>query len=107
MPLLMFDSKHQQKQYAGNNKMLMPSYFDFNLGGGSQKISSSKVPFIRDYKLKQRDKYNAAFNHLSPPLATQQAIAMMEYELGNNLILSNSSNGHYKPKIVNAVDKNR
>lgn len=113
MPLLMFDNK--QKHFGTHNKMLLPSsYFDFNLTGASSAsphknalISSSgtKMPFARDYKVKQRDKYTAAYNH-PPPLATQQAIAMMEYELGNNLVISNS-NGHYKSKLVNAVEKKR
>lgn len=116
MPLLMFDSK--QKHYGGHNKMLMPSsYFDFNITGASAvphkstliPSSSSKLPFARDFKVKTRDKYTAAaYNHPPPPLATQQAIAMMnlEYELGNNLVISNS-NGHYKSKLVNAVEKKR
>lgn len=110
MPLLMFDSK--QKQYGGHSKMLLPtSYFDFNITGAPlhknalMPASSSKMPFARDYKVKQRDKYTAAYNH-PPPLATQQAIAMMEYELGNNLVISNS-NGHYKSKLMNAVEKKR
>lgn len=114
MPLLMFDSK--QKQYGTHSKMLLPtSYFDFNIAGAPPpplhknalipSSSSSKMPFARDYKVKQRDKYTAAYNH-PPPLATQQAIAMMEYELGNNLVISNS-NGHYKSKLVNAVEKKR
>lgn len=109
MPLIMFDSK--QKHYGSHNKMMMPSsYFDFNASPVPHKNafmsgSSSKIPFPRDYKVKQRDKYTAAYNH-PPPLATQQAIAMMEYELGNNLAISNS-NGHYQSKLVNAVDKKR
>lgn len=108
----MFDSK--QKLFGSHNKMLLPSsYFDFNSAGLSSApahknahipSSSSKMPFARNYKIKQRDKYTAAYNH-PPPLATQQAIAMMEYELGNNLVISN--NGHYKPKLVNAVEKKR
>lgn len=114
MPLLMFDSK-QQKSFGTHNKMLLPtSYFDFNMTGTPTALphknalissSSSKMPFARDFKVKQRDKYTAAYNH-PPPLATQQAIAMMEYELGNNLVISNS-NGHYKSKLVNAVEKKR
>lgn len=124
MPLLMFDSSKQQKHYGGNSKMLMPSsYFDYNITGNSASSamshhkntlipsSSSKLPFARDFKVKTRDKYTAAaYNHPPPPLATQQAIAMMnlEYELGNNLVLSNT-NGHYKSKMVNAaaVEKKR
>ena len=109
MSMLMFDSK--QKQFGSHSKMLLPSsYFDFKSVGLSSASShknallpsSSKMP--RDYKVKQRDKYTAAYNH-PPPLATQQAIAMMEYELGNNLVLSN--NGHYKSKLPNAVEKRR
>lgn len=105
----MFDSK--QKHYGSHNKMKMPSsYFDFNASSIPHKnalmtASSSKIPFPREFKVKQRDKYTAAYNH-PPPLATQQAIAMMEYELGNNLVISNS-NGHYKSKLVNAVEKKR
>lgn len=118
MPLLMFDNSSKQKQhYGGHNKMLMPSsYFDFNITGASgvphknalMPPSSSKLPFSRDFKVKTRDKYTTAYNHPPPPLATQQAIAMMnlEYELGNNLVISNS-NGHYKSKLVNAVEKKR
>lgn len=110
--MLMFDSK--QKQFSSQNKMLLPSsYFDFNSAGLSSAppyknalvpSTSSKMPFARDFKVKQRDKYTAAYNH-PPPLATQQAIAMMEYELGNNLVINN--NGHYKSKLVNAVEKKR
>lgn len=111
----MFDSK--QKQYGGHNKMLMsPSYFDYNITGTAaipknalMPSSSSKLPFARDFKVKTRDKYSSSvYNHPPPPLATQQAIAMMnlEYELGNNLVISNS-NGHYKSKHVNAVEKKR
>lgn len=109
MPLLMYDTK--QKHYGGGpNKMLLPSsYFDFNMPATHKSslipTASAKMPSARDYKLKQRDKYTAAYNH-PPPLATQQAIAMMEYELGNNLVISNS-NGHYKSKLVNAVEKKR
>jgi hypothetical protein len=113
MPLLMFDTK--QKHYGTHSKMLLPaSYFDFNITGTSSGVphhknalipasSSSKMPFARDYKVKQRDKYTAAYNH-PPPLATQQAIAMMEYELGNNLVIGN---GHYKTKLMSAVEKKR
>lgn len=116
MPLLMFDSK--QKHYGGHNKMLVtPSYFDYNIAGATavphksalMPPSSSKLPFARDFKVKTRDKYSASvYSHPPPPLATQQAIAMMnlEYELGNNLVISNS-NGHYKSKLVNAVEKKR
>lgn len=115
MPLLMFDSK--QKHYGGSNKMLMPSsYFDYNITGAAAVThknalmpTSSKLPFARDFKVKTRDKYSSSvYNHPPPPLATQQAIAMMnlEYELGNNLVISNS-NGHYKSKLVNAVEKKR
>jgi hypothetical protein len=116
MPLLMFDSK--QKQYGSHSKMLLPtSYFDYNITGAQPQVpathknalipaSGSKIPFARDYKVKHRDKYTAGYNHPPPPLATQQAIAMMEYELGNNLVISNS-NGHYKTKLVNAVEKKR
>lgn len=110
----MFDSK--QKPYGTHNKMLLPSsYFDFNITGASSGVphksalipsASSKMPFARDYKVKQRDKYTAAYSHPPPPLATQQAIAMMEYELGNNLVISNS-NGHYKSKLMNSVGKKR
>lgn len=92
--------------------MLLPtSYFDFGMTNASphknllMTSSSNKMPFTRELKVKQRDKYTAAYNH-PPPLATQQAIAMMEYELGNNLIISNS-NGHYKSKLLNAMDKKR
>lgn len=115
MPLLMYDSSKQKQQFGSHSsKMLMPpSYFDFNITGASSAVPhnalmaapSSKLPFGRDYKIKQRDKYTAAYNH-PPPLATQQAIAMMEYELGNNLVISNS-NGHYKTKLLNAVEKKR
>ncbi|CRK96257.1 CLUMA_CG009683, isoform A [Clunio marinus] len=109
MPLLMFDTK--QKHYGNHSKMLLPSsYFDFGAPstisthkGSLIPSSSSKMPFSRDFKIKQRDKFTAAYNH-PPPLATQQAIAMMEYELGNNLVISNS-NGLYKSKLINAVDK--
>jgi hypothetical protein len=109
----MFDSK--QKHYGSHSKMLLPtSYFDYNVAGApthkstliAAKSSGSKIPFSRDYKVKHRDKYTAAYNHPPPPLATQQAIAMMEYELGNNLVISNS-NGHYKTKLLNAVEKKR
>lgn len=114
MPLLMYDSK--QKLYGSHNKMILPaSYFDYNMIGAAPSgmphknalmaAPGSKLPFARDFKVKQRDKYTAAYNH-PPPLATQQAIAMMEYELGNNLIISNS-NGHYKSKPSNAVEKRR
>lgn len=108
----MFNSK--QKQFGTHNKMLLPSsYFDFKPSGISSSpsrkfslipSSSSKMPFARDCKVKQRDKFTAAYNH-PPPLATQQAIAMMEYEMGNNLVLSN--NGYYKSNVVNAVEKKR
>lgn len=109
MPLLMYDSK--QKLYGNNNSKMMMPYCDYNMTGAIPHkselitIPSSKIPFSRDYKASKRDKYTAAYNH-PPPLATQQAIAMMEYELGNKLIISNS-NGHCKPKPTSAVEKRR
>lgn len=110
----MFDNKQKHHYGAGANKILLPtSYFDFNITGAPHKnalmmTNGTKMPFSRDYKLKQRDKYPATgYNHPVPPLATQQAIAMMEYELGNNLIISSNSNGHYKSKLANVVDKKR
>ena len=115
----MFDTKiNNQKPHfnnQNNSKMVMSSYFDYNFGGVGNKgivVSNGgpngKMPFIRDYKLKQRDKYTPAYNN-PPPLATQQAIAMMEYEMSNNLIISNANNGHFnmKPRIVHAIDKKR
>jgi hypothetical protein len=123
MPFLMHDSRfsnQKKKQSNQPQKMLMPvtqNYYDYNMnqkalingynGGGF----TNKLPFIRDYKLKQRDKYAAAYNS-PPPLATQQAIAMMEYELENNLLITSNSgsscNSDYylKPRIINH-DKKR
>lgn len=89
--------------------MLLPSsYFDMNIANSHKNfvpssVSNSKMPFARSSsKFKQRDKH-MLFANPTPSLAAQQAIAMMDYELGNELVLNNSnSNSYYKPKLVNA-----
>lgn len=107
--MFMLDRNDQQLTH---NKMILPAgNSNSNLTGLPSKnkpnlISSSnrKMSFAPDYKVKSRDRYNAAFNH-PPPLATQKAIAMMEYELGNNLVINN--NGNYRSKLVSGVEKKR
>ncbi|KAG5678996.1 hypothetical protein PVAND_008605 [Polypedilum vanderplanki] len=84
--------------------MLLPSsYFDTHK---NLTTNNSKMPFVRNNNNK-RDKHMAAFNNNPPPppIATQQALAMMmDYDLGNELILNNS-NAYYKSKLVNAADR--
>jgi hypothetical protein len=104
MPFLVYESKGNGAQIKNNinnqNKMLLPSsYFDTH-----KNLTNSKMPFVRNNnnKTKQRDKHMVFNNNPPPPLATQQALAMMmDYDLGNELVLNNS-NAYYKSKLVNA-----
>lgn len=116
-------SSHKKLPQHQTQKMLMPAtpnFYDYNLSGKTLLNSynggsfTSKLPFVRDYKLKQRDKYAPSYNS-PPPLATQQAIAMMEFEMGNNLLRASNSgsscNSDYylKPRMIanNNHDKKR
>lgn len=107
MPFLIYDNKHLKSfNNLNQNKMLLPSsYFDMNITNSHKNFVSSspinsKLPFARSNKFKQRDKH-MLFNNPTSSLATQQAIAVMDYDLGNELVLNNS-NAYYKPKLVNA-----
>lgn len=107
MPFLIFDDRKQQQQLPKStaSKMLLPSnYLNVNLLN-VHSVNNSKLPLNRDYnKMRQqpqhRDKYMTAYNHPPPPLATQKALAMMEYEMGNDLVLSNSK-AYYKSELLN------
>jgi hypothetical protein len=106
MSFLMVDNKH--KRHESHNKMLLPSnYFDINLSNVHKSAivnsNNQKLPFSRDYKMRQRDKNIQPFNH-PPPFISPQALAMMEFELENNLVLNNS-NSYYKTKVLNADRK--
>lgn len=116
MPFLIFDDRKQQQQQKqqsqnhpkSNNKMLMPSnYLNVNLMN-VHSVNNSKLPLNRDYKMRQqhRDKYLTAYNHPPPPLATQKALAMMEYEMGNDLVLNNSK-AYYKSELLNGDRRRR
>jgi hypothetical protein len=106
MPFLIFDDRKASNKQS-SSKMLMPSnYLNMNLMNvHSVNNSKMQMPFTRDYRMRpqqqqqQRDKFmTAAFNHPPPPLATQKALAMMEYEIGNDLVLNNSK-AYYKSEL--------
>lgn len=114
MPFLIFDDRKQQQQQKqqsqnhpkSNNKM--PSnYLNVNLMN-VHSVNNSKLPLTRDYKMRQqhRNKYLTAYNHPPPPLATQKALAMMEYEMGNDLVLNNSK-AYYKSELLNGDRRRR
>lgn len=106
MPFLIYDKHLKNLNNLNQNKMLLPSsYFDMNITNSHKNFVpsssvNSKMPFARSNKPKQRDKH-MLFNNPTSSIAAQQAIAVMDYELGNELVLNNS-NAYYKPKLVNA-----
>ncbi|KAL7010524.1 hypothetical protein ACKWTF_016933 [Chironomus riparius] len=110
MPFLIYDKHLKNLNNLNQNKMLLPSsYFDMNITNSHKNFVpssvNSKMPFARSNKLKQRDKH-MLFNNPTSSIAAQQAIAVMDYELGNELVLNNS-NAYYKPKLVNADRRSR
>jgi hypothetical protein len=83
--------------------MLLPSsYFDMNLTNNQRNLISSansKMPFGKNNTKTKRDKH-MVFANLNPT-SPSQALAMMDYDLGNELLLNNTNNAYYKSKIVN------
>lgn len=113
MPFLIFDDRKPKSSSTApsNKKMLMPLNNNNSYLVNVHSVNNSKMPLNRDYKMRQqshRDKYLTAYNHPPPPLATQKALAMMEYEMGNDLVLNNSK-AYYKSELLNggAGDRRR